>query len=65
MESLLAQEVMDSIEHGAQTQKLVNNLQPTLGIENPSRHFVGDPTNYFYNLFKNQPLIRGRRKPKK
>ena len=64
METLVAQEVMDNIEHGVETQKLVDNLQPTLGIENPSRHFVGDPTNYFYNLFKNPLRLKFALNPK-
>ena len=53
MQREIAHEVMSSIEHGGETQKLVDNLQPNLGIENPTAHFISDPTNYFYNLFKN------------
>ena len=53
MQRQIAQEVLNNVEHGGETQKLVDNLQPNLGIENPSRHFVSDPTNYFYNMFKN------------
>ena len=48
----VAQEVLNEIEHGPRTQQLLDNLQLTTGIENPGRHFVADPTNYFHNMFK-------------
>ena len=47
-----AQDAVVNAEHGHRTQELVERLKPYLGIESPSRHYVTDPTNYFYKLFK-------------
>lgn len=29
----------------------MSGLEPIMGIESPSHHFVADPTNYYYKLF--------------
>ena len=46
-------DVVNNAEHGMGTQKLIQKFEPHLGVENPIHHNIADPTNYFYNLFKN------------
>ena len=46
-------DVVNNAEHGIGTQKLIQKFEPHLGVENPIHHNIADPTNYFYNLFKN------------